>query len=228
MPAAGRDAPARPFPRERLAAGTLTAARSLLGALLVRDPAPGDTSRERRVGRIVEVEAYIGEDDRASHARFGPTDRNRVMFGPPGIAYVYLVYGMHHCLNVVTEPAPRPAALLVRAVEPVSGMAAMRAARAATRPGIGTRPPPDARLAAGPGLVCAAFSIDRTMTGLDLCDSASPLRLEVAPDGDEPVEVVQTPRIGIDYAGEPWAAVPWRFLVPGSPSLSGRRPKAAG
>jgi DNA-3-methyladenine glycosylase len=173
----------------------------------------------------VEVEAYIGEDDRASHARFGPTARNRVMFGPPGGAYVYLVYGMYHCLNVVTEPAGRPAALLVRAVEPVAGAAAMRAARAATRPGIGTRPPPDARLAAGPGLVCAAFSIDRAFTGLDLCDPASPLRLEPAPAGEEPPGIVQGPRVGIAYAGEPWASVPWRFLVAGNPSVSGRPPR---
>ena len=200
----------------------------MLGARLVREPVPGDPITERRVGRIVEVEAYIGEEDRASHARFGPTDRNRVMFGPPGIAYVYLVYGMYHCLNVVTEPAARPAALLVRAVEPVTGVAAMRVARAATRPGIGTRPPPDARLAAGPGLVCAAFSIDRAMTGLDLCDPASPLRLETAPEDEAPPAVEQTPRVGIDYAGEPWAAVPWRFLVTGSPSLSGRASRAAG
>jgi DNA-3-methyladenine glycosylase len=208
------------LPRERLAGDTLTAARALLGARLVRDPDPSDPAGVRRVGRIVEVEAYIGEDDRASHARMGPTDRNRVMFGPPGIAYVYLVYGMHHCLNVVTEPAPRPAALLVRAVEPIEGVVAMRAARAATRSGTGTSPPPDARLAAGPGLVCAAFSIDRADTGVDLCDPASPLRLEAAPLDEPAPDVVTTPRIGIGYAGEPWTTVQWRFLVPGSPSLS--------
>jgi DNA-3-methyladenine glycosylase len=220
VPDPGPGASSRPFPRELLAADTLTAARAILGARLVRDPSPGDAVTQERVGRIVEVEAYIGEDDLASHARFGPTARNEVMFGPPGIAYVYLVYGMHHCLNVVTEPPRRPAALLVRAVEPLEGLAAMRAARAATRTGIGTRPPPDTRLAAGPGLVCAAFSIDRSHTGLDLCDPASPLRLEARPAGDLP-SIVETPRIGIAYAGEPWTSVPWRFLVDGSPSLSG-------
>ncbi len=226
MPRTGPDAPSRPFPRELLAGDTLAAARALLGAHLVRDPAPADAIRERRAGRIVEVEAYIGEADRASHARFGPTARNRVMFGPPGIAYVYLVYGMHHCLNVVSEPATRPAALLVRAVEPVAGVAAMRAARAATRRGTGTRPPPDARLASGPGLVCAAFSIDRSHTGLDLCAATSPLRLEAAPAGEPGPPIVETPRIGIDYAGEPWTSMPWRFLVAGSPSVSGRSPRA--
>ena len=218
----GSDARPAPFPRELLAGDTLAAARAILGAYLVRDPAPDEPAADRRVGRIVEVEAYVGEGDRASHARFGPTDRNRVMFGPPGVAYVYLVYGMYHCLNVVTEPAPRPAALLVRAVEPIAGIAAMRAARASSRPGIGTRPPPDARLASGPGLVCAAFSIDRSHTGLDLCDPGSPLRLEAPSAGDGRPEIVETPRIGIDYAGEPWASVPWRFVVAGSGSVSGR------
>jgi DNA-3-methyladenine glycosylase len=175
----------------------------------------------RRVGRIVEVEAYIGEADRASHARMGPTPRNRVMFGPPGIAYVYLVYGMHHCLNVVTEPAPTPAALLVRAVQPLEGLDAMRPVRRDRdgRPGPSR---PDARLAAGPGLVGAAFGIDRSCTGLDLCDPASPLRLEARLDDEPAPEVVTGPRIGIAYAGEPWTSVPWRFAVAGSPSLSRR------
>jgi DNA-3-methyladenine glycosylase len=232
-----------PFPRAALAGPTLDAARSLLGARLVRDPIGGG---EPRIGRIVEVEAYIGPDDQASHARMGPTDRNRVMFGPPGIAYVYLVYGMHHCLNVVTEPEGRPAAVLIRAIEPLEGRDAMRAARLAatararratdSRPVGGTggsdgpggldgiasapRAIADARLASGPGLVAAAFSIDRSATGLDLCDPASPLRLEPAPAGEPAPKVEATPRIGIGYAGEPWVSVPWRLIVPGSPSLS--------
>jgi DNA-3-methyladenine glycosylase len=235
--------PTRPFPRSILAGPTLDAARSLLGALLVREalPAAGDRpARERRVGRIVEVEAYIGEDDRASHARFGPTGRNRIMFGGPGLAYVYLVYGMHHCLNVVTEPEGRPAALLVRAVEPVAGLRAMRAAREATARPRRTagdpaprRPIADARLAAGPGLVAAAFDITRADTGVDLCDPASPLRLEEAPPSEESPAILATPRIGIAYAGDPWTSVPWRFVVADSPSLSGRasasaRPGATG
>src|SRR4029077_5906538 len=104
---------------------TLEVAQALLGAHLVRES--GDGSRRR--GRIVEVEAYIGEEDRASHPRFGRTARNAVTDGPPGVAYVYLVYGMYDCLNIVTEPIGRPAAILVRAVEPIDGDAAMRAAR---------------------------------------------------------------------------------------------------
>ena len=225
VPRAGR--PPRPFPRERLAANSLEAARAVLGARLVREPDPGvpptDPLGRIRVGRIVEVEAYVGLEDQASHARIGPTDRNRVMFGPPGIAYVYLVYGMHHCLNVVTEPAPRPAALLVRAVEPLEGLDAMRAARATVARRPATRVIPGPRVAAGPGLVAAAFSIDRRHTGTDLCDPASPLRLEPAPDDEAVPDVVATPRVGIGYAGEPWVSVPWRLLVRGSLSLSRAR-----
>jgi DNA-3-methyladenine glycosylase len=140
---------------------------------------------------------------------------------------VYLVYGMHHCLNVVTEPAGRPAALLVLAVEPIEGIEAMRAARDARAVARGRtagdvrRRVPDARLTAGPALVAAAFDITRADTGVDLCDPASPLRLE-APVAEPPPRIRATPRIGIPYAGEPWTSLPWRLVVDGSPSLSGR------
>jgi len=169
------------------------------------------------VGRIVEVEAYIGQDDLASHARFGPTARNRVMFGPAGIAYVYLVYGMYHCLNVVTEAEGTPAAVLIRAVEPVEGEPLMRAARKIGRGGGRARTLPATRLAAGPGLVGLAFGITRSDNLADLCDSESALRLEC---GEPAHTVVATPRIGIGYAPEPWLSHPWRFTVAGSPSLS--------
>src|SRR5437899_11416538 len=133
-------------------------------------------------------------DDLASHARFGETARNRVMFGPAGHAYVYLVYGMYHCLNVVTEGPGRPAAVLVRAGEPTEGIELMRAGRLARAIAIRKNPPPEwqeaeakrianlsaGRLASGPGLAGAAFGIDLTATGLDLCDMASPLHLEPA------------------------------------------------
>ena len=191
-----------------------------------------------RTGRIVEVEAYIGEDDLASHARFGKTARNAVMYGPPGVAYVYLVYGMYDCLNIVTDATGRPAAILVRAVEPVEGQEAMRDARtawwSARRKGMtpdaakGERTRldalPDAALARGPGLVAAAFGIDRSMTGLDLLDPASSLRLEPAPADDRAADVEATARVGIAYAGAPWTEVPWRFVDAASPSVSGPRP----
>jgi DNA-3-methyladenine glycosylase len=196
----------------------------------VRDDGTG-----RRAGRIVEVEAYLGSDDRASHARFGETGRNRVMFGPAGRAYVYLVYGMYDCLNVVTEPAGVPAAVLVRAVEPLEGIAAMRVdrvLRATTRRRSLTPDRaaaaadrlarlPVARLASGPGLVAAAFGLDTGWTGMDMCDPASPLRLETAPATEPEPAIVATARIGVAYAGEPWSARPWRFVERGHPSVSG-------
>ena len=183
----------------------------------------------------MEVEAYIGTDDRASHARFGETRRNRVMFGPPGHAYVYLVYGMYDCLNVVTEPEGFPAALLIRAVEPLEGRDLMRRARIGHDLARHRGPDPDRdavaaarimsgpphRLASGPGLVGAAFDLDPSWTGLDLCDPASPLRLEVAPETDGRPAIGVTPRIGIDGAGAPWTEVPWRLTLAGHPSVSG-------
>ena len=188
-----------------------------------------DSGGATRIGRIVEVEAYIGEDDRASHARFGRTVRNAVMFGPPGIAYVYLVYGMYDCLNVVTEPEGTAAAVLIRAVEPVDGEAELRAARlrhALRR----NRTPENARqatrrlaelpaerLAAGPGLVAAAFDISRTETGADLLRPGAGLRLE---GGEAPRDIHATPRIGIGYAPEPWRSLPWRFIDPASRAVS--------
>jgi DNA-3-methyladenine glycosylase len=161
------------------------------------------------------------------------------MYGPPGIAYVYLVYGMHECLNVVTEPEGRPAAVLIRAVEPVEGVAVMREARIArTR----RRGPPDPerdarrerqalrlaalpaiRLASGPGLVAAAFDITRAHTGRDLLNTGSSLRLE---HGTEPLDVVATPRVGVDYAAEPWRGKAWRLIDAASPAVSGPRPRA--
>jgi DNA-3-methyladenine glycosylase len=215
--------------REVLARPTLEAARALLGARLVRE---GNDATDRRIGRIVEVEAYIGQDDQASHARFGRTARNRVMFGPPGVAYVYLVYGMYECLNVVTEGEGRPAAVLIRAVEPVEGVDAMRAARlrhelprartdeARARATARIAGLPAGRLAAGPGLVAAALDITRASTGEDLLAPAAPLRLE---PGDAPARISTTPRVGIAYAAEPWQGLPWRFLDQDSPSVSLRR-----
>jgi len=151
----------------------------------------------RRSGRIVETEAYVGPQDLASHARVGAKGRAAVMYGPAGVAYVYLVYGMHHCFNAVTEADGYPGAVLVRAIEPLE----------------------NADRGAGPALVCRALHIDRACSGLDL--TASRLFLEEAPVvADKDVRV--GPRIGVDYAGE-WAAHPWRFWVADSASVSRRR-----
>lgn len=176
----------------------------------------------------MEVEAYLGPEDRASHARAGLTARTAPMFGPPGAAYVYLVYGMYDCLNVVTERDGTAGAVLIRAVEPIEGAAAMRQALADHRASRRRGPPatsasarhvPDRRLAAGPGLVAAAFSVDRADTGTDLCDPGSPLRLEPPGPGARPVVLVRGPRVGVAYAAEPWATLPYRLVDASSPSV---------
>lgn len=173
-------------------------ARDLLGKLLVRR-LPGVTA----AGRIVEVEAYLGEDDQASHARRGPTPRARIMFGPPGKAYVYLIYGLHHGMNVVVDRDGIASAVLIRAVEPVRGIDA----------------PTD-----GPGKLCRALGIDRSLNGEDLVTGRE-IWLET--DGAPPPPWVASPRVGVAYAGE-WAEKPLRFSVPGSVHVSRPRPGATG
>ncbi len=164
------------------------------------------------------------------------------MFGPPGHAYVYLVYGMYHCLNVVTQPRGFPAALLVRSVDPVDGADLMRRARqewivaraarhddglagaaraAAARQRVAALP--IERLASGPGLVCAAFSIGRDEDGADLCDPAASLRLEPARPDDPALEPTFGPRVGLGATPEPWLSKPWRVWAAGNPAVSGSR-----
>jgi DNA-3-methyladenine glycosylase len=136
------------------------------------------------------------------------------MFGPPGHAYVYLVYGLHHCLNVVTGRSDEAGAVLLRAAAPLAGIELMRARR-------GSPHEPDARLAAGPGRLGAAFAIERGLSGADL--AAGPLRvLRATAVGAAPhrAAILTGPRIGVAYAGEPWASLPWRFRLEGDPSVS--------
>jgi DNA-3-methyladenine glycosylase len=163
-------------------------------------------------GRIVEVEAYDGPEDLACHAAKGRTERTEVMFGEAGRAYVYLVYGMHHCLNVVTGPIDYPAAVLIRALEPMEGIDRLSAG--CSRP---------ARIGSGPGRLTRALRIDLSLNRADLC-VPGPLFVEKgAPvsDGD----LLQGPRIGVEYAG-PWARRPWRLGVRGSEALSRPFPPA--
>jgi DNA-3-methyladenine glycosylase len=150
-----------------------------------------------RVGRIVETEAYLGPHDLAAHSARGRTARTEVMFGPPGHAYVYLIYGIHHCLNVVTEPEGHAAAVLIRALEPVENVAG------STK---------------GPGLLCKALAIDRTLNGHDLVSDDF---FVTPPRRRESFVIVTRPRIGVDYAGE-WATKPLRFYIEGSPFVSRR------
>ena len=163
-------------------------------------------------GRIVETEAYHGAEDRASHARAGLTRRTQTMHGPVGHAYVYLVYGMHYCLNVVARAQAAVAgAVLVRALEPVDGVEVMRLRR-------GRSADPDHRLCAGPARLTQALAIDRTLDGHDLTTGAD---LWLAGGGPRPGESVGTgPRVGIGYAGEDWSARPWRFWLAGNRSVS--------
>ena len=160
---------------------TLGVARDLLGAHLVH-VTPDDAVRH--AGRIVETEAYVGPHDAASHARSGPNGRASVMWGPGGLAYVYLIYGLHHCFNVVTEPDGTAGAVLIRALEPLEKL----------------------DRASGPALVCRALGIDRSLTGLDLVTSPELFLAGGPPVPDE--QVLVGPRIGVDYAGE-WAARPF-------------------
>ncbi len=170
-----------------------TLARSLLGALLVH----GD-----RAGMIVETEAYLGPDDAASHARFGQTKRNAVMFGPGGVSYVYLCYGMYDLFNVVAGRDGEAGAVLVRALAPARGL------------------DDDPKVARGPGKLTRALGITRAHTGLDL-GTSDEVYLErgrrIAPE-----RVAVGPRVGVDYAGD-WAGAPLRFWIDGHPAVSGKR-----
>jgi DNA-3-methyladenine glycosylase len=177
-------------------------APDLLGARLIHHGAGGTVG-----GRIVEVEAYEGPEDLAAHSSRGRTPRNAVMFGPPGHLYVYLIYGLHHCLNVVAGPGRKPEAVLVRALEIDEGRELARGRR-------GDRPP-DHRLAAGPGNVGSALGVDRALDGSDLL--AGPVRIE--PRSGPMPEVRRGPRIGVDYAG-PWAARPLRYWIADDPHRS--------
>ncbi|NQU12294.1 DNA-3-methyladenine glycosylase [bacterium] len=182
----------RPVPRAFYNRDTVDVARALLGQHLVHV-----VDRRQRVGRIVEVEAYLGPHDRAAHSARGRTKRTAVMFGPPGHAYVYLIYGMHCCLNVVTEPEGRAAAILLRAVEPVTNLTGRTC---------------------GPGLLCRAMGIDRRRNGHDLVGP----RLFIADPGPpRPTRIVRRPRIGVDYAGR-WARALLRFYIAKNPFVSRR------
>lgn len=204
--------------RDRLERGffareTLTVARELLGQRLV------SVESGRRVsGTIVEVEAYMGESDRASHARSGPTERNRSMYGPPGCAYVYFIYGMHYCLNLVTAAEGFPAAVLIRALQPEEGVAEM-AARRGGRRGVD--------LTNGPAKLCQALAIDRRFDGADLCAAEALLFVEQAEAIPEP-SLARSPRVNV-RGDEPARAAPWRIYVANNPYVShGGRRRASG
>lgn len=178
------------LPREFYGRDTQRVAHDLLGKLLVRYD-----GTLVRIGKITEVEAYLGPNDLAAHTSRGITERTRVMFGPPGHAYVYLIYGLHHCVNVVTEGEGHGSGVLLRALEPIQNVAG------------NTR---------GPGRLTKAMGIDLSDYGHDLCSDDFYI---AAPDIAEPITIVERPRVGVDYAGE-WACKPLRFYIAGSDYIS--------
>jgi DNA-3-methyladenine glycosylase len=185
--------------RDELAVDPLVAARLLLGCVLVAGPV---------AVRLVEVEAYRGMDDPASHCYRGQTARNAVMFGPAGHLYVYFVYGMHFCANVVALTDGVPGAVLLRAGEVIDGVDTAWERRPASRSA--------AELARGPARLTSVLGLDRTANGLDLTDPASPVRLYA---GDPVTDVRTGPRVGVAAAME----VPWRFWATDSPAVSAYR-----
>jgi DNA-3-methyladenine glycosylase len=180
------------LPRAFYDRDTVAVARDLLGKCLVHR-----SNGTVRIGRIVEVEAYLGPHDLAAHSARGLTPRTRVMFGPPGHAYVYLIYGMYYCMNVVTQAEGNASAVLLRALEPVKNVE---------------------RRTQGPGLLCKALGIDKRLNGHDLTGA----RFYIADDGTAgPIAIVKRPRIGVDYAGH-WAKRLLRFYIRGNPYVSRR------
>lgn len=196
-----------PLDRSFFARNPRRVARELLGKVLIRK-----AGRDRLTARIVEVEAYLGKNDPAAHSAAGNTPRTSVLFGPPGHAYVYFIYGNHYCLNVSCEPEGRAGGVLFRALEPISGIKAMAKAR-----GIEIHSDKDLRrLTSGPGRLCAAFCITRSRdNGCDLTSSDS--SLWIGDDGFPPSRVSTTPRIGISKAAESRL----RYLLTGNPFVSG-------
>lgn len=192
----------RPLRRAELPAATTELARFLLGTILVREE-----SRGLLAARIVETEAYLPEIDSASHAFGGPTARNRSMFLRRGHAYIYLIYGRYHCLNVTSESEDVGAAVLIRAAEPLEGVGIMRRRRGTERL---------ADLLRGPGRLAQAFGLDRRQDGIDLCSSASPLRLAA---GTPPPSIGESVRIGLNREVDRVL----RFFECGNPFVSGPR-----
>jgi DNA-3-methyladenine glycosylase len=184
----------KPLPASFYARSTLTVARELIGARLVRI-----LEGVRLAGLIVETEAYIGEDDLGCHAKSGKTKRNAAMYGLPGSAYVYFTYGHHWMLNAVTEREGFPAAVLLRGIDPLEGSEVMSRRRSG-------------RDTLGPGKLTQALGMDGLLNGVDLCTQDSGFWIEagtpVASD-----DITTGPRVGLYTVPEPWKSMPWRFLM---------------
>lgn len=182
------------LPRSFYDRDTILVAQELLGKYLVHN-----INGIERIGKIVEVEAYLGPHDLAAHSHKGLTPRTKVMFGPPGYAYVYLIYGMYHCMNVVTENEGHASAVLLRALEPIQHLEGKTQ---------------------GPGLLCRAMQIDKSLNAHDMLNDSfyiahSNTQINTLPD----INIISRPRIGVDYAGE-WAKKLLRFYIEGNPFIS--------
>lgn len=190
------------LPEAFFARNTVVVAQDLLGQVLVRK-----TERGEMRARIVEVEAYLDETDPASHAAAGKNSRARIFWGPPGRAYVFLIYGLHYCLNVVAQPKNHPGCVLIRAAEPLKDLEVMRFYRPNQN---------DQNLTNGPAKLCQALNIDLSQNGIDLTSPKSELQIVAGPTADFVVET--TPRIGISRAKKK----PLRFAISGNPYVSQR------
>lgn len=190
-----------PLTREFFARPTLQVARELIGKRLVR------LENGRRIaGYINEAEAYIGEEDQACHARAGRTKRTEIMYGKPGFAYIYFTYGMHWLLNLVTEEAGFPAAVLIRSIWPSEGVDLIASRREGVLP---------ARWTDGPGKITQALNIDGSLNGIDVCAPGAAIFLEDGVSIPDSI-VTKTPRVGLNSVPEPWKSLPWRFLAQGT------------
>jgi DNA-3-methyladenine glycosylase len=198
------------LPREFFDRPSVELAPDLLGCVLSHSTPEGLVAVV-----LVEVEAYAGEADPASHAFRGRTARNGVMYGPPGHAYVYFTYGMHFCVNLVCEPEGHASAVLLRAGRVIDGVPLARARRSAA-----ARQPREVDLARGPARLCEAMAIDRSQDGADVADPRSPLRALAPPAPVRAADVSSGPRVGISRAAD----VPWRFWITGDPAVSPYRP----
>jgi DNA-3-methyladenine glycosylase len=205
------------IPRDFFARFSVTVAPELLGCVLEHETADGLVAVE-----LTEVEAYAGKDDPASHAYRGKTARNAVMFGPPGHAYVYFTYGMYFCVNLVCAANGSASAVLLRAGRVIAGEDLARARRVKRTKG--TAPVSYRDLARGPGRLCLALDIDRSLDGTDVCAAGSPLRMRwpeaVTTDRSAEITVASGPRVGVSSAAE----IPWRFWIEGEPTVSVYRP----
>ncbi|MCL5093799.1 MAG: DNA-3-methyladenine glycosylase [Patescibacteria group bacterium] len=222
--------------RDFYARDTLTVAKELLGKFLIHD-----YRGKKYIGKIVETEAYIGEEDKACHGRFGRTKRNEILFGEPGYAYVYMIYGMYYLLNIITEEKDFPAGILIRAVEPVTPTEAKRSLDFAEAPLEMTkeRIKELRKLGSGPGVLTRWMEITGIQNGVDLVESnelyiTNKLSKDVIlatgrrPESKDSsqagmtgkkFEVVKTTRVGVEYAGK-WAYKPWRFYIKDNPFVS--------